>query len=134
MKKGGSSIVKPEHLRFQRGDVLAIVIVLLLAAVVAVSYLPKDTSSPVRAEIYREGELVKTLTLDMDTQFEIEGRYTNVIRVENGQIAIIASDCPGEDCVHSGAVKATGRSIVCLPNEVEVRIVSGMSDVDFVVG
>lgn len=127
-------MAKPEHLCFRKGDFLAIAVVLVLAVAVAVSYFPKDTSAPVRAEIYREGELVKTLTLDMDTQFEIVGRYTNVISVQNGQIAITASDCPGEDCVHSGAIKTTGRSVVCLPNEVEVRVVSGASDVDFVVG
>ena len=49
-------------------------------------------------------------------------------------IAITGSDCPGEDCVHSGWIKASGRSIVCLPNKVEIRIVGQSDDVDFVVG
>lgn len=127
-------MTKPEHLRFRKGDVLAIAMVLILAVLVAVSYLPKENAGPVTAEVYREGELVKTISLETDTRFEIVGKYTNVITVSDGQIAITDSDCPGEDCVHSGAIKATGRSIVCLPNEVEVRIVSGQSDVDFVVG
>ena len=39
-----------------------------------------------------------------------------------------------EDCVGCGWSNATGRSIVCLPNGLEIRIVSGQSDVDFVVG
>ena len=125
---------KPEHLRFRKGDVLAIALVLLLAAAVAVTYLPKDGTSPVTAEVYREGELVKSLSLDADTSFEITGKYTNVITVKNGEIAVTASDCPGEDCVHSGAIHSAGRSIVCLPNEVEVRVVTQTSDVDFVVG
>ena len=130
----GDSVAKPEHLRFRKGDVLAIAAVLILAVAVAISYLPKDSSGPVKAEVYREGELVKTIFLDEDTSFQIVGAYTNEITVQNGAISITASDCPGEDCVHSGAIKATGRSIVCLPNEVEVRVVSGESDVDFVVG
>ena len=66
--------------------------------------------------------------------FEVTGKYTNLIIVENGSIAITASDCPGEDCVHSGAITAPGRSIVCLPNGVEVRVVGQSADVDFVVG
>ena len=77
---------------------------------------------------------MKTLSLEEETSFEIGGKYTNVITVSGGPIPITASDCPGEDCVHSGAIKATGRSIVCLPNELEVRVISGASDVDFVVG
>jgi len=127
-------VEKPEHLRFRKGDVLAIALVLFLAAAVAVTYLPKDSTSPVTAEVYREGELVKSLSLDADTSFEITGKYTNVITVKNGEIAVTASDCPGEDCVHSGAIHSAGRSIVCLPNEVEVRVVTQTSDVDFVVG
>ena len=127
-------MVKPEHLRFRKGDVLAIAAVLILAIAVAVSYLPKDHSGPVKAEIYHEGELVKSLSLEEDICFEILGDYTNEITVKDGRISITASDCPGEDCVHSGAISSTGRSIVCLPNEVEVRVISGESDVDFVVG
>ena len=127
-------MIKPEHLRFCKGDVLAIAAVLILAIAVAVSYLPKDHSGPVKAEIYHDGELVKSLSLEEDVCFEILGDYTNEITVKDGRISITASDCPGEDCVHSGAISSTGRSIVCLPNEVEVRVVSGESDVDFVVG
>ena len=127
-------MAKQEHLRFRKGDFLAIALVLILAAVVALSYVPEDQSGPVTAEVYQAGDLVKTLSLDVDTSFEISGKYTNEITVANGTIAITASDCPGEDCVHSGAIRSTGRSIVCLPNEVEVRVVTGASDVDFVVG
>ena len=86
------------------------------------------------AEVYQGGELVKTVPLDVDTSFRITGRYLNTVTVENGKIAITASNCPGEDCVHSGAIHAAGRSLVCLPNEVEVRVVNAKSDVDFVVG
>jgi len=77
---------------------------------------------------------VTTLLLSEDTTLEIGGKYTNLITVSDGKIAITASDCPGEDCVHSGAIHSSGRSIVCLPNAVEVRVVSQTSDVDFVVG
>lgn len=127
-------MAKPEHLRFRKGDLLAIALVLILAVAVTVTYLPKDHSGPVKAEVYHRGELVKTLTLDADIQFEIVGKYTNLIAVCDGKIGITESNCPGEDCVHSGTIKAPGRSIVCLPNEVEIRVVSGQSDVDFVVG
>ena len=121
-------------LRFQKGDFLAIAMVVLLAVAVAVFFIPKGDAGPVRAEIYREGELVKTLTLNEDLSFTITGKYTNTVTVQNGEIAITASDCPGEDCVHSGAIHSSGRSIVCLPNAVEVRVVTAASDVDFVVG
>ena len=127
-------MTKQEHLRFHKGDILAIAVVVVLAVFVAVCFLPKNSGEPVMAEVYQNGELVKTVPLDVDTSFQITGRYLNTVTVENGKIAITASNCPGEDCVHSGAIHAAGRSLVCLPNEVEVRVVNAQSDVDFVVG
>ena len=123
-----------EHLRFRKGDMLAIVLVVALAVFVAVWFLPENSADPVMAEVYQGGELVKTISLDENTSFVIEGAYSNTITVENGSISITKSDCPGEDCVYSGAIHSSGRSIVCLPNEVEVRVVAQTSDVDFVVG
>ena len=127
-------MTKQEHLRFRKGDLLAIVLVVVLAVSVAVCFLPQDNEMPVQAEIYQEGILVKTVALDEESTFEVTGKFTNTITVENGSIAITASDCPGEDCVHIGGIHTSGRSIVCLPNEVEVRVVNAVSDVDFVVG
>lgn len=127
-------MIKQEHLRFRKGDLLAIALVVILAVSVAVCFLPKNTTAPVQAEIYQDGNLLKTVSLEEETSFVVTGKYTNTITVEDGRIAITASDCPGEDCVHSGGIHTTGRSIVCLPNGVEVRVVNAASDVDFVVG
>ena len=127
-------MVNQEHLRFRTGDFLAIAAVVLLAVLVAVFYLPDRSTDPVMAEIYQNGELLKTVSLEEDVSFKVVGKYTNVITVSSGTIAITVSDCPGEDCVHSGAIHSSGRSIVCLPNAVEVRVVNEASDVDFVVG
>jgi len=130
----GNTPVKQEYLQFHKGDILAIAMVVILAVLVAVCFLPKDSADAVVAEVYQDGELLRTLSLEENTSFAVTGTYTNTITVENGKIAITASDCPGEDCVHSGAIHTSGRSIVCLPNGVEVRVVSAQSDVDFVVG
>ena len=121
-------------LRFQKGDWLAIGLVVLLAVCVAVCFLPKDASTHASVEIYLNAQKIQTVDLAKDQTFTVTDRYTNEITVSNGKIAITHSDCPGEDCVHSGAIHSSGRSLVCLPNEVEVRVVNAQSDVDFVVG
>ena len=123
-----------QSLRFRKGDLLAIVLVAALAVLVAICFLPKDSDQTVQAEVYRDGELIRTLSLDEDISFVVDGKYSNTGTVSAGEIAITASDCPGEDCVHSGAIHTSGRSVVCLPNGVEVRVVNAQSDVDFVVG
>ncbi len=122
------------RLKFQKGDIIAVVIVAVLAVFVALLFLPRASQTAAGAEIYQNGKLVKTLSLTQNGSYTVIGDYTNVVTVENGKVFITASDCPGQDCMHSGAISSTGRSIVCLPNGVEVRIVGTTDDVDFVVG
>lgn len=119
---------------FRWGDLLAIAAVLLLAAVCFLLFLPRRHEEPTRAEIYQNGKRLMSISLDEPQQFPVRGDYCNTITVKDGTIAITASDCPGQDCVHSGAIHTPGRSLVCLPNALEIRVVSGRSDVDFVVG
>ena len=122
------------RLAFRRGDLIAIGAVILLAVAVAAMFLPQSGSDTAgMVQIYRQGQLVKEMPLGQDTVFQIAGDYMNTVEVRDGSVAITASDCPGSDCVHSGWIHSRGRSIVCLPNQVEVRIV-GASDVDMVVG
>lgn len=119
---------------FKIGDLLAIGLVLGLAVLCFVGFLPKGGEEATVAQIYQDGKLLMTVSLEQDQQFPVQGDYTNVVTVSDGQIAITDSDCPGQDCVHSGALHSPGRSLVCLPNALEIRVVSGESDVDFVVG
>lgn len=119
---------------FKLGDLLAIAAVLGLAAVCFLAFLPSGHEEAACARIYRNGELLMSVSLDQPQTFPVQGDYCNTVTVEHGTIAITASDCPGQDCVHSGAIHSPGRSLVCLPNGLEIRVMSGQSDVDFVVG
>ena len=123
-----------ENLRFRKGDWLAIGLVAVLAVAVLVCFLPSGDTSAAYAEIYLDGQLLHTLPLSENQTLLVEDQYTNHITIKDGAIAFTASDCPGQDCVHSGAIHTAGRSLVCLPNRVEIRVVGHSSDVDFVVG
>ena len=120
------------RLSIQKGDALAVLIVLILMCLSAFFFIPRNTPSPRCAEVYLNGKKIKTLDLSVDGIFSVSGEYTNMSLIQNGKIAIVESDCPGADCVHTGWVSSAGRSIVCLPNRVEVRI-TFFDEVDFVV-
>lgn len=122
------------HLRFRKGDLLAIGFVIILAVTVLLCFFPKSNAASAQAAIYLNGQLIRTVDLTEDQTFVISDRYTNVITVENSSIFIRESDCPGQDCVHSGSIHTQGRILVCLPNGLEIRITSPEEDVDFVVG
>ena len=130
MIKGGAAVKKG----FKSGDLLAVGAVLLLAVLSFLPFLPSKTEEAASAQVYLNGELIMTVSLDRDQEFPVEGDYTNIVTVRDGQIAVTESDCPGQDCVHCGAIDSPGRSLVCLLNALEIRVVSGQSDVDFVVG
>ena len=127
-------MTEKNKLHFCRGDWLAIGIVIILAATVMLWFLPGENASAAYAEVYLDGQLHKTVVLTEAQTFTVKDRYANEVTVADGTIAFTASDCPGQDCVHSGSIHSTGRSLVCLPNRVEIRVVSKADAVDFTVG
>ena len=121
------------RLRFQKTDSLAIGLVLLLAILIFLGFLPGQKETPASVEIYRDGQLTNTYPLHENREILAEGTYVNTITIRDGKVAVTHSDCPGTDCVNSGWIDSTGRSIVCLPNALEIRIAGVDSEVDFVV-
>lgn len=122
------------RLGFGRGDLIAVMLPLILAAAVFLAFLPGAKSGVAIAEIYQDGNLLRRVSLNTDQEFSVSSDYQNTVTVRDGKIAITHSDCPGGDCMHTGWISTSGRSIVCLPNRLEIRIVSQTGDVDFVVG
>ena len=123
------------QLKFCKGDIVVIFFVTMLAVLIGVLFLMKTGNDKGNTVVvYREGKKVQEISLYEDKEIVIENSYTNKLRIENGKAAIIESDCPGMDCVHSGWIGENGRSLVCLPNRVEIRIEGETdSEVDFIV-
>ncbi|MBO5459907.1 MAG: NusG domain II-containing protein [Lachnospira sp.] len=88
------------------------------------------------AVITVDGKVVKELPLSQDTkEIEIEGYQggINKIVVSEGWIYMSYADCPDELCVHTGKIRNTGETIVCLPHRVVVEIKGGEEVYDSVV-
>ena len=124
------------RLKLRWGDIIAVAVVIAIIFCAVLFVMPRSSGEGAEVCIYMDGELIETMPLDTDGSFTAYGEYENVITVMDGSVSITASDCPGEDCVHSSSISTPGRSIVCLPNRVEVRIngAPATDEVDFVVG
>ena len=110
-----------------------VALVVVLAIGVAACFVPQKTAARDSVvQIFQDGRLIQELPLNADASVEIRGDYLNTVAVKDGRAGFSDSDCPGQDCVHSGWISGAGRSVICLPNRVEIRI-TGASDVDFVV-
>ena len=95
------------ELRPNRYDALVVLVVLALAAALAVRPF-------LAARAPQSGALTVTAV--------------------GGAVSVTQSDCPGQDCVHSGAVSRAGQSIVCLPARIVVELVGAADGYDLVTG
>jgi len=123
---------KAENLSFRKSDLIAIVATVLLGIVVFFAFLPRNNGETAVVQIYQNGKLIHETALNEDSSIAVEGEYRNTVVIRDGKVSIENSDCPGKDCIHSGSIEKPGRSIVCLPNRVEIRV-AGQSDIDAVV-
>lgn len=125
--------MKRLSLKVKKGDIFLLIFLGLLSLLIQFSFQHfVGKSEGGNVVIYQEGEKIGEYSLSEDQEITVKHHYTNTVTIENGSAWISTSDCPGADCVHSGAISQKGRNIVCLPNLVEIRI-EGESEVDFIV-
>lgn len=112
---------------------IILISILLISGVVSGIRLMTKAPDEINAEIIQDGKLLQRVLLkkgDPARQLVVEykgGR--NVLKTEDGKIAVIEADCPDKDCVKRGWLKKPGDSAVCLPHRLVIRI-SGESETD----
>ena len=108
--------------------------ILIVAALLSAGLLllrPKDGA---KAEIWLDGELVRTINLDTLTEpLEIPVGGGNVVQAEKGRVRMLSADCPDKLCVHMGWTDSPAMPIVCLPNRVTVVITGAEGESDAVI-
>ena len=110
---------RPE-LKFNRYDAVVAAIVALLAVAVALwFYLPKTQSGELTVVISTGGEETERVKLNNFTEATVtHNGYTLRITADGSGVRVADSDCPTQDCVHTGTITRAGQSIVCLPAKV----------------
>lgn len=114
-----------EALKLRKADLMLIAAVFAVGAVlVAVMLLLSSDGGT--AQVRVAGVVTASYPLDRDATYTIDGVNggTNLLIIENGSARIEEASCPDGICVHTGRVSRNGQSIVCLPNQVVVEIVS----------
>ena len=49
-------------------------------------------------------------------------------------VRVVSSDCPTQDCVHTGQISRAGQSIVCLPAHIVITLAGADADYDLITG
>ena len=63
--------------------------------------------------------------------------YTLELSVKPDGIHVVSSDCPNQDCVHTGTIDTAGESIICLAAQICITLESGIDSpetIDAVIG
>lgn len=123
------------ELRPTRFDVLVAAAVAVLAIVLAFwFYGGLGRSGPATYIITHQGQEIARGELRQPREITVEGQYHLQIVCDGESIAVTHSDCPTQDCVRTGRATHPGQSIVCLPEQVVIKLVGSGSGPDLVIG
>ncbi len=111
----------PRGLRLLLGDAAVLGV---LAAIVFTLLWPRDVGGrAATAEVEVSGVPTTVLELGRDGVREVVGPLGKTsLEVRGGRVRVLASPCPRQACRHGGWVGEAGQLLVCVPNEVVVRL------------
>ncbi len=129
--------MKIRDIKFLKGDIFIVGLILLLAITIFIVMLPKTYENNY-LEIYLDGELLYRIELTEETKevITIDSSVQNTISIDGTQVSIIDATCYDHICETTGCISKAGEVIVCMPNKLLLKIVGeeAESDFDAVVG
>lgn len=102
--------------------------------VMAVVLLTQKDGEMVTVEV--SGEPVASFPLSEELTYVIDGKNggTNTLMIKDGYAWVSEASCPDGLCKNMGKIRNSSQSIICLPNEVVIRITGGeVSEIDAVI-
>ncbi len=106
--------------RIRLGDI----IIFLLSLVIIVASLGSygSLSGKPEVRVQAEGrEWIYDLSVDTIASFQGPVGATS-IEIQDGKVHVLDSDCRNKVCIAAGWISASGQWIICLPNNVFIRI------------
>ncbi len=99
---------------------------ILLISIVALFSIKHFSKTPTIANIYKDGELIKSVELkSLTTPVEIpiiNKDSKNIILAEPDGISMKSANCPDRLCMHQGKIHDSTAPIVCLPNRIVIQL------------
>ena len=134
-------------------DLIVVAAVLALAALLGVRFWlsPAPESGTLLAVVEIDGAEVDRFTLAQaaeETRTYTNNGVTLTVapcatatrdaetrpQTETAGVRVVSSDCPTQDCVHTGQISRAGQSIVCLPAHIVITLAGADADYDLITG
>ena len=131
MKRSNKTDLAPR--RKVRNDSILIAVVLLLA-LGGFLWFRLSGSQGDRVAVLIDGKETASYPLSADFQTTIQiGEETNLLVIRDGKAMVTEASCPDGICVRHRPISKVGETIVCLPHQLVVKVVSsGENQVDSV--
>lgn len=94
------------------------VIFIAIIMIVVLALISRKGEDEVK--IMSGGEEFASLPLNKDTEISVNGH--NIVKIENGEAYVIYADCPDKLCMRQGKISDGSKVLVCLPNQMTVRV------------
>lgn len=117
-------------------SIISFIFIVSLILIICMKFCSYNADN-LNANIYYKGNLVQSYKLIEDysvTEQVKDIDVTLIIDIKDCSIAIIESDCPGQNCIHFGYISKPYESIICAHNYVYILIEESSSTYDWVIG
>lgn len=112
----------------KKSDLIIISVVILIAAIMYGGYYAQHSEDGMQIVLIKHaGEEVDRLILTNDLTFEKQYEYDgqlNTVSIADGKVSVSSANCPDQLCVKSGNISKVGESLICLPHQFTVEIIS----------
>ena len=109
-------------------DFILISILIIISIILICLFVPKKIN---KVNVYYDNKLVKTIDLNVDSEYDIKGLNGNIhIVVKNKELRVTDEISPLHIC-RKQVLKSSNDIIVCLPNHI---VIKSESNLDTVVG
>ena len=107
---------------------IKLIIFLIFISILFLLVLKLNNKDSKYAYVYRNNEIINKIDLSVDNIYEVEGKLGIVkIEVLNNKIRVIEENSNYHLCSRQGFIDNIYSSIVCLPNEIVIKL---ESDID----
>ena len=108
-----------------RWDILLLMVLILLTVASVFAFrLTKSQGTDIWISV--DGRPVGFYPLNEDRTIKVKGPIgITVVRIHNGQAAIIEAPCPHKLCQKMGPIPSHGDVMICIPNRIIVEIKGG---------
>lgn len=106
----------------KKNDWILILVVLCVAGACLWLYTRFGQETAGQVVVKVSGKEQKRYSLSENIQVKIN--QTNEFEIVDGEVRMLKADCPDQICVKHRPISKNKESIVCLPNEVVIEVVS----------